>query len=426
MTQSLHIAVVGCGFAGAAAALLLDRDGHRVTVFEAVAEPGPIGAGIVIQPTGAQVLAELGLLSEIRARAAVIERLRCQNHNDRQVFSLAYARLPGANGQLTGLGVHRGVLFETLFQAVKRSTIDVHCGVMITDRNATGQLVDDAGRHHGKFDLVVVADGARSELHHLVGGSVRSPRYPYGALWAVAPHATDIGAPDFGPELFQRVRDTAQMMGFLPTGMGPASLGDDTPLMSFFWSIAARDIPAWRATDLERWRAQAIALDPRAAHVLRDVRTHDDLLFAAYHDTVMRRWDFGDMVFIGDAAHAMSPQLGQGTNLALTDASVLARTLRSRGSDSLADSLASYTRARRRHTRFYQFASRWLTPFFQSGFTPLSWPRDHVLPHLTRVPWFERQMLETLAGVKEGVFRTRPLVPQLPAGQPEPPLDREA
>ena len=53
------IAIVGCGFAGAAAALFLARDGHRVTVFEAVADPGPVGAGLLIQPTGALVLAEV-------------------------------------------------------------------------------------------------------------------------------------------------------------------------------------------------------------------------------------------------------------------------------------------------------------------------------------------------------------------------------
>ncbi|MBP6841448.1 MAG: NAD(P)-binding protein, partial [Kofleriaceae bacterium] len=54
------IAVVGAGTAGAAVAVLLARAGHVVTLFERVARPGPVGAGITLQPTGQAVLAELG------------------------------------------------------------------------------------------------------------------------------------------------------------------------------------------------------------------------------------------------------------------------------------------------------------------------------------------------------------------------------
>ena len=50
--KPLHIAIVGYGTAGQAAALLLARDGHRVEVFERAPEPGPVGAGFLLQPTG--------------------------------------------------------------------------------------------------------------------------------------------------------------------------------------------------------------------------------------------------------------------------------------------------------------------------------------------------------------------------------------
>ena len=54
--KPLHIAIVGYGTAGQAAALLLARDGHRVEVFERAPEPGPVGAGFLLQTTGLQVL----------------------------------------------------------------------------------------------------------------------------------------------------------------------------------------------------------------------------------------------------------------------------------------------------------------------------------------------------------------------------------
>lgn len=73
--RPLHIAVVGAGTAGAAAAILLARAGHRVEVFERVADPGPVGAGITLQPTGQAALRTLGLLDEVAACGAPVDRL---------------------------------------------------------------------------------------------------------------------------------------------------------------------------------------------------------------------------------------------------------------------------------------------------------------------------------------------------------------
>ena len=66
----LDIAVVGCGVAGQAAATLLAERGHRVTIYERFTEPQPIGAGLLLQPTGLAVLRELGLAESAIARGA--------------------------------------------------------------------------------------------------------------------------------------------------------------------------------------------------------------------------------------------------------------------------------------------------------------------------------------------------------------------
>src|SRR4029078_12534499 len=101
--------------AGPAAALLLARAGHRVTVYERVAEPGPVGAGILLQPTGQAVLARLGLLERVRARAAPVERLLCQRVSGRAVVDLRYQEI----GTAVGRGSSTGVLFEALLSALR-------------------------------------------------------------------------------------------------------------------------------------------------------------------------------------------------------------------------------------------------------------------------------------------------------------------
>jgi 2-polyprenyl-6-methoxyphenol hydroxylase-like FAD-dependent oxidoreductase len=110
----------------------------------------------------------------------------------------------------------------------------------------------------------------------------------------------------------------------------------------------------------------------------------------------------------------MSPQLGQGCNLALVDAMVLADSLA--GTPTLAEGLSRYTQSRRAHLRFYQFASRWLTPLFQSDMRVLGAPRDWIMGLMCRVPWLRGQMLRSMAGVKRGILRPSlalPLAPRL-------------
>ena len=346
------VAVVGAGTAGCAAALLLARDGHRVTVFEQAAEPGAVGAGILLQPTGMEVLRRL----DIEMPGARIDRLRCTNASGRTLLDLRYDVI-GAYG----LGLHRGALFHALFDPLEAAGVEVRTGVRVA-APPTG------------FDLVVAADGARSCLRS--GARVRP--YPWGALWFIG----DRG--DLAPDILDQVVDgTRFLAGVLPTGPDQASL---------FFSVRADRPRDCLRNGLDAWR-ESLARHPAAATLAQQVTDPAQLQEARYFDVIMPRFHDGNVVFLGDAAHAMSPQLGQGANLALLDAAALADALRA------GEGVAGYTRRRRAHVRFYAFASRWMTPFFQSGRDRLATPRDALLGPAARVPFVGRQMVRTMAGL---------------------------
>jgi 2-polyprenyl-6-methoxyphenol hydroxylase-like FAD-dependent oxidoreductase len=102
------------------------------------------------------------------------------------------------------------------------------------------------------------------------------------------------------------------------------------------------------------------------------------------------------VVAIGDAAHATTPHLGQGANLALLDAEALAEAL---DLDAPLDvRLAAYARQRTWQNRRYSLLSRGLSPFFQSDQTWLGMPRDLALPLMTAVPPVRALMERVLAG----------------------------
>ena len=139
--------------------------------------------------------------------------------------------------------------------------------------------------------------------------------------------------------------------------------------------------------------------------MLDKITDHAQVTFARYRDVQMTRWHDRGVVFIGDAAHATSPQLGQGANLALVDACVLADSIRTTSSVDAA--LDLYAATRRKHLRFYQRMTRWLTPFFQSDQRVLGWLRDWTFPIANAIPPLRNHMIKTMAGVSTGFARRR-------------------
>ena len=410
MDRPLRIGIVGAGTAGSASAILLGRAGHTVKILECVANPGPVGAGITLQPTGQMALARLGLLAEVEARGARIDRLHCVRRDGKTLVDLAYADV---DPRLYGLGIHRGVLFETLFAAARAAGATITCGIKVARTEIAGDtrvLVDDRGERHGPFDLVIAADGSACELNDCAS-RVRSKPYPWGALWVV------VDDPGFAASrtLHQRVDGARHLLGFLPTGMAP---GRDGPVVSMFWSLRVDRLDAWRAAGLTPWRDEVLRLDPRAEPILATLSDLEPVLFSRYRDVSMYPWHGERIVFLGDAAHAMSPQLGQGANLALMDAVVLADTIAA-SPDDVPRALAAYTAARRRHLGFYQFATRALTPLFQSDSRLLGWLRDRVFPHSRWFGYFRHRMVRCMVGADRGLLRTPMSLSSLPPGDPD-------
>ncbi|KAF1710600.1 oxidoreductase [Pseudoxanthomonas kalamensis DSM 18571] len=396
----MDIAIVGYGTAGQAAAVLLSRDGHRVRVFEQAPQPGPVGAGFLLQPSGLQVLWRMGLLDAVLAHGAPIARLYGETPKGRSVMDMRYAAL---DARLFGLGMQRGALFSLLDEAW-RDRAGLHAGCRIEAVDAEhGRLRDGEGRWHGPFDLVIAADGSASGLRSALPGRRVERPYPWGALWCLLP-ALDWPCRN---ELRQRYVAARKMIGLLPVGTRP---GDGVPRLSFFWSLPSCDFEAWAAGDLQVWKSEVAAIWPQAGEWLEPVTRHVDLARAGYRDIVLHEnWHSGRMVLVGDAAHGMSPQLGQGVNMALQDAEALRDALRECAGTG--EALAQYQLRRRRHVAIYQFWSRWLTPLFQSEHDTFARLRDLSFLPLGRLPGGRGHMLRVLSDTQRGWFGRLPLQP---------------
>lgn len=378
--KPLDIAIAGCGVAGLATATLLRQRGARVTVFDKLEAPRPLGSGLILQPVGLHALDALGAGARIRELGAPIKRLHGKS-GERVVLDVRYDAL-GADAP-TGVAVHRGALFQVLYDAARDAGAGMEAGREVIAAS-NGRLIFADGAQSARFDLVIDALGARSPLSRLPVQNL-----PFGALWASLDWVDGFDA----HALEQRYERARKMVGVLPIGRLP---GETRQQAAFFWSLKHSDREAWRARDLDEWKAEALALWPQTAPLLAQIKTHDDLVFAAYAHRTLADPIGRDVAHVGDSWHCTSPQLGQGANTALLDALALATALE-RQSD-LATALGEYARMRLWHIRLYQAASFLFTPAYQSDSAAFAWVRDWLMAPLSRLWPAPRVLAALVAG----------------------------
>jgi 2-polyprenyl-6-methoxyphenol hydroxylase-like FAD-dependent oxidoreductase len=316
--SGLNVVVCGAATGGCSAALFLARGGANVTLVERVAQPRAIGAGIAIAENGIAVLEALGLGGIVSAGKPVTGA-RIVDASGRTLLA------PGGK-QPYAVMVRRSTLQSMLLDAVaSESRITCRFGVDVTGATSTGQVALGSGDSLGA-DLVVGADGANSRIRECgdfgatVGRGIRYVRMLIPADVATGVEAwTSAG-------LFGAFAVDGGTYAFASCGTAECRA-----------ALEARDLGAFRAG----WtRAYA-----PSAKVLDGIESFDALIQNEVVKVDCARWFDGRLVLVGDAAHAMAPNAGQGANSALVDTAVLYQELSQAA--NLPDALTAWQRRRR-------------------------------------------------------------------------------
>ncbi len=394
MASSTHrVSVLGAGISGLAVASLLRLRGHTVTVFERFAAPRPLGSGLVLHRSGLTAMAALGLDAEAVRLGCRLTRFEGRTVAGKRVYALEHD--PGD----FSLGIHRHTVFHLLYTKALELGVSIvaGCEVDAVEHGRTAATVTAGSRPLGAFDVVIDASGAQSPIRDRYAAIRSRHAFAYGALWGVCEAANDQPL----DVLRQRFHGAKVGIGLIPIGRLPD--GGETRHIGFHWSVRNADIDLWRRAPIGVWKREVESLWPETRFLTAQIARHEDLTWAAYADVALHRLHAGRIVFIGDAAHAISPRLGQGANLGLVDALTLADTL-STAPDVFA-ALETYNARRRDQVRYYHAASRWLSALFQSDHRIAPVLRDLAFAPVSRIPYMRRQMLDSLAGEKAGLFR---------------------
>ena len=384
--MGMNIAIVGCGIGGLAAASLLCRSGHKVTIFERFPEPAPVGSGLVIQPVGQNVLSEIGVLDQAISLGARIDRM--VGHEARSNRIVLDARYAIGNTNSFGLAIHRASLFSVLLDAAISHGVQIETNAPVAGITAPPRrkIMLNGDRSFGPFDLIIDASGASSPLRPDFGKPLS-----YGAVWG---NVNWSDALPFGQnELRQRYLGARNMLGILPIGTLP---GSQIRQAAIFWSLPQRAHAGWAEKPLDDWKAEALSLWPDFHHCLEQITDHGQMVMARYRHGTMKYPVAEELAYIGDAAHMASPQLGQGANMALLDAHALALAITNR--QDISEALALYAKARRWHVWAYQALSAIFTPMYQSDSRILPMFRDRVLMPVSRIPPVPRILRRIVCG----------------------------
>ena len=341
-----RIVVVGAGIGGLCAARAVALAGHEPMVLERAPAGNAIGAGLVLWPNAVHALDALGSGRAVRAVGVPARRAVFRSAGGRTLSEVdveALARRVGA----PMLVVERPAL-----QAVLAEGTTIRHGVTVSAVDDRGVTLADGKRVEG--DAVIGADGIGSVVREHVWPAARPLDTGYTVIRGIAAH--DIGRGE----------------AFETWGRGQLVGGAALPAGRSYWFYEApsalidRRDPVATVAD-GHWPAptpaQLAATEPDSVLVNRILRLD-----------ALPTWTRGKVALLGDAAHAMEPNLGQGAAQAIEDAEALLVALR--GGGALPSALAAYAAARGRRARMFQKES---SRFARLALSTHAGPRDLMM-----------------------------------------------
>ncbi|MFO7805049.1 MAG: FAD-dependent monooxygenase [Paracoccaceae bacterium] len=316
--------VVGGGIGGLTTALALARQGASVRVFEQAPEFAEVGAGIQITPNAMRALEALGLRDALDERAVL---------SDAVVPTDGLTGRPLARFDLRGYSpryrfIHRARLIDLLAEACRAAGVGLTLNTPVKVTTYEGRPVPDLPDDGLAADLVVFADGLRSQGRAALNGA-GDPPFTGQVAWRALVQG------DHPSEARIHMLPGRHVVTY-PLAGGVTNL------------VAVQERSDWAA---EGWSHADDPANLRAAFQdagqdLRGLldRVESVNLWGLFRHPVATHWFKGDIALVGDAAHPTLPFLAQGANLAIEDAYVLARCC---AEDGVADGLARYQDLRR-------------------------------------------------------------------------------
>ncbi|MFD6060389.1 FAD-dependent oxidoreductase [Rhodococcus wratislaviensis] len=344
--KNLNIAIVGAGYAGAAAAKALSLLGADVTVYEQATAVREVGAGIGLRPSTMDRFRRWGIFDAIANVSSPSDYFEILTATDDPIMKEAWPGIDDfAEATKTHL-IHRGDFIDALLGVLPEGM--VHLGHKLESAEDRGDrsVLTFGGGKTVEADLVIGADGIKSVVRQQLfsaKGPVFSGEHAYRAVISVDDaHGMVV---DDNLRMYIGRGTKVYLLPLRHRGQVSFDITALCPDGTWAPRVTKDDIVA-----------TVEGFDERIVNIARGLDLDTVSIRAVYDIDPVERWHSDSVVLVGDAAHSMLHHQGQGANSAILDAGALADALQE--ADSVKDALASYQATRKPVTDELQRISR--------------------------------------------------------------------
>lgn len=337
--KQYRILIAGAGLGGLTAASCLMKAGHQVEIYEQAPQLGEIGAGIQVSANAFHVMRFLGIEDRLLARGVKPEAYVFRLHDTGEViqrFSLSQEELHGA--PYTQL--HRADLHDILADRARQAdpgVVRLNHRVTGFTETADGVELNFADRPSVKGDILIGADGVKSVVRAQMFGAAPAT-YTGDSAWRLV-----VPTSRLPKDLLERVMSV--FMG--PEGHVVCYYLREGTLLNLVGCVETDEISEESWTTKRPWsdfKAQFEGWHPAIQTIIDAADKDQCYLWALFNRPPIREWSTKRVTLLGDAAHPMYPQGGNGGAQAILDAAMLAKLLASEADPVAA--LKAYEEAR--------------------------------------------------------------------------------
>ena len=322
--------VIGGGFSGMTAAIVLQRQGVAVDLVEIDKDWRTYGAGISLNGATFRLFGQLGIIDAYLKAGATCDGVHMRGPQDQLVFEMPTPTL--VRGRPGNGGIMRPALARILADKVRAEGVSVRLGVSFTTIDADSGRVAFTDGSADEYDLIVGADGFASSVRKALYPDAPKPRYVGQAVWrAVVPRPAELPTITMwmGPKLKAGVNHVSDTQSYL-------FLTEDKP-------VNEHVDPAQFIDRLKALLARFPS--PVLTRLAAGLGADSQINYRPLENMMLPRpWTRGKVVLIGDAVHATTPHMAAGALMGMEDGVVLAEELAAR--PTLTEAFAAFEERR--------------------------------------------------------------------------------